>query len=394
MWQTLDFLRGLLILVVGVALLGWGLYYWYANTREEQSVLLIKWIVSLVAIAGTILLSRSAGPFMVIFALLGGLVLAVLWTPTIAGWVVGKFDDLFTGGSQEVEPAPFYSVAEGRRKRGQYVEALEEIDRQLERFPDDLQGHLMRAEIHARDLKDLPTAHALIETFCAEEDRAPEAIAVALSTLADWHLDLAQAPEEACQLFRQIVLQFPGTPQATAAEQRLDRLSNVAEVKAAKDRTPIKLKAGLKDVGLARDLSSVERKAEDPELTVASLALHLDAHPRDVEAREQLARLYAEHYRDLDLVREQVEYLLLLANQPPRQHVRWLNQLADYEILLGHSYEGICATLQRIIDMEPHNAAAQQARDRMTYVRLNLKAHEKSRVIRFEPKSGGKDTPS
>jgi len=378
-----DLLRGLLLVLLGGGLILFFFYSWLKNTREDRTVLVIKWITSLVTVITMLMLSKDAGPFMVIVALIGGMVLAILWTPSVADWVVGKVDDLFTGGSDEVDPAPFYSMAEGRRKRGDYDAALAEIQRQLERFPDDLQGHLLLAEIHARDLHDLATAHAVIEDYCATLDRPPAQAVPALTLLADWHLDLGNDPEAAVSVLRQITAQWPGSAEAKAAEQRISRLAQTDQVKAAKDRTPIRLKTGVKDVGLTQDTPLVGPAEEDAETTIANLAIHLESFPNDVVAREQLAELYSNHYKDVELVREQLEFLIRLPGTPARQQVRWLNLLADFEIHHAQSYETVCATLQRIVDMDPGNAAAHQARQRMSHVRLDLKAHEKSRVVKL-----------
>jgi hypothetical protein len=109
----------------------------------------------------------------------------------------------------------------------------------------------------------------------------------------------------------------------------------------------------------------------------------LELHPQDTEARENLASLYASHYQDLDLAREQIEILVGLPNQSHKNKVRWLNLMADFQASLKPEFEAMQGILQRIVDLNPGVASATMAQQRMAYLRLELKGKEKSQAIRL-----------
>src|SRR6185295_8930700 len=118
-------------------------------------------------------------------------------------------------------------IAEAKRKRGQYTEAIAEIRKQLARFPTDLTGQLMIAEIQAQDLNDLPGAEVTIHRLCDQPGHAPRNVAHALSTLADWHLKY-ELDRDAAQLdLQQIIGRFPETELSLAAEQRIAHLASM-----------------------------------------------------------------------------------------------------------------------------------------------------------------------
>src|SRR5207244_2627858 len=116
---------------------------------------------------------------------------------------------LFDGGSLAPEPRPLYSVAQSRQKQGKYLEAVAEIRKQLERFPTDLEGHLLLAQIQAEDLKDMPAAEITIQRLCAQPGHAPKNIAFALYSLADWYLAIGHDQDRARLAFEQIVGSYP-----------------------------------------------------------------------------------------------------------------------------------------------------------------------------------------
>jgi hypothetical protein len=105
----------------------------------------------------------------------------------------------------------------------------------------------------------------------------------------------------------------------------------------------------------------------------AEYVKHLEQHPLDTEVRERLASIYADHYQRLDLAADQLEQMIQLENQPPKQIVRWLNLLADLQVRSGSTYDTVKQTLQRIVDLDPNLAAAETARKRMALLKLELK---------------------
>src|SRR5450756_3047450 len=117
-----------------------------------------------------------------------GVILSILWTPQISGMIFSPLTNLFDGENEPPEYKPFYSIANAKRKRGLYQEAVAEARRQLEKFPNDFEGVMLLAGIHAENLNDLQGADNILNHFC-EWPKAPDVqVAAAWTTLADWHM--------------------------------------------------------------------------------------------------------------------------------------------------------------------------------------------------------------
>ena len=390
---TGQFIRGLVILIVIAAALGWLLVRWLRTTREGPGRLVLKWVLTALvcvfilaplAPLGAQLTTRGqGGAFLLVFVAAGGLILAIIWTPTVVNWISGKFEDLFTGGGVPPTPEPFYSVAQARRKQGKFEEAIEAVQGQLEMFPRDVTGHLMLAEIHARDLYDMDSARLAIERFVDQPGHAPRNVAMALMTLADWHLQIDQNVAAARQALARIQELLPDTEQALVAGQRLAHLGNEESRASHRDRRPLTLRPGATSVGLMADSASPRKEEEDPEERVARLLNQLEDYPQDWEAREKLAVLYASHYRDLDLAADQLNILMGYRGQPARNIVRWLNLLADLQIEGGEPEMTVRATLERKIALNPAGSAGDRARQRQAHLKLHLRGLEKCRVMKL-----------
>src|SRR5262249_23492084 len=151
---------------------------------------------------------------------------------------------------------------------------------------------------------------------------------------------------------------------------------------ASHDRETIRLRPGVKNVGLLKDSSSLQQVSEDPAAKAAEYVKHLEEHPLDSEVREKLALIYAEHYQRLDLATEQLDQLLQEPNQPIKQQAHWLNLLANLHVQHSGDYELARGALQRIIDFHPGTALAAQAEQRLAHLKLNLKGKEKVLVVK------------
>jgi hypothetical protein len=161
--------------VVMASVIGWGMYRLLRRT-EDPRLLVVKWILT-VLVGGWLIWQTEAFSntpaswYHVVAALIGGLVLTAIWRQNIASIVAKPFTALYDGGNVEIEPQPYYSVAEAKRKLGKYTEAIAEIRRQLAKFPTDLTGQMMLAEIQAQDLNDLPGAEVTIHRLCDRDTR-------------------------------------------------------------------------------------------------------------------------------------------------------------------------------------------------------------------------------
>jgi len=229
-----------------------------------------------------------------------------------------------------------------------------------------------------------------------EPNQSPVNLALALNRLADWHLKYGQDPDSAREALQRITRLFPETEQAYLAGQRIAHLST-AEMLAEKSE-PHLLKLGHYEqrLGLLDDSSGLKPPAEDPATTASFLVKHLEQHPQDSEARENLARIYAGHYQRLDLAADQVEQLLLQPNVPAKHAVHWLNLLADLRIKHAGDVAGARQALQRIVELYPQSAAAETAKNRMVHLQLELRAKKESQVVKlgsYEQNIGLKGRP-
>ena len=387
--DSYDLIRGAILLLLAVGIGGW-LIFRALKRSEEPSRLLFKIIFTAVIGAFMIFVVFplvARGGFNAIhglsLALICGLTLAITWRHELAGLIARPFSNLYDGGDVEVTPAPFYSMAEARRKKGQYTEAVAEIRKQLAKFPNDFEGHMLLAEIQAVNQNDLPGAELTIQRLCAQPGHAPRHLAYAFSTLADWHLKITQDRDAARQDLEKVIELMPGTEFALAAEQRIAHLASPDHLLAPHSRQIIHVPAGVKNVGLLSSSGHLAPTATDPAQVAAEFVAHLEQHPQDTEAREKLAVIYADHYQRLDLAADQLNQLIEQPNQPAKLVVNWLNLLADLQVRHDAGYDAAAQTLGRIIERYPDAAAAGLARNRLDLLKLELKAREKSTAIKM-----------
>jgi len=383
----LAILRYGIALPVIVMFCSWLFYRAYKNA-DEPKALVVKWGVTLVVgIAWFWYIGPQAGKggkFTIdslLLTLFCGLVMAITWRHSI-GALIAKPFMMFYEDNREIEPQPYYSVAQGRCKRGQYTEAIAEIQRQLLRFPNDFAGQLLLAEIQAEKLNDLAAARSTLHQICQQPGHAPRNIAFAMNTLADWELKYARDVVGAKAALQSITRMLSNTEFATLAEQRIAHLGNTDDLDAALSRKfePARHAQNLNLLASMQHLIPVGKSTEE---VSAELIRHLEQHPLDHDARERLAVLYADEFHRLNLAVEQLEQLIALPNQPARSVVRWLNLIADLHIRETGDLAAAKQALERLIEMFPQNPAANLARNRIELLKLELKAREKSQTVRL-----------
>jgi hypothetical protein len=115
----------------------------------------------------------------------------------------------------------------------------------------------------------------------------------------------------------------------------------------------------------------------------------LEEHPDDNETRERLARIYAEDLGQLELARQELEWLIGQPRAPGREVTRWLNLLAHFELHNGGTLDAARVALQRIEERFPKSAAAEQARHRIALLALELRGKEKSQTFRLGSEKQG-----
>jgi tetratricopeptide (TPR) repeat protein len=364
--------------VVSVLLILWTLYRWLSGSEEPRR-LIVKWIATLFFTGLIFLITRLEPTRERAFLVPGivaffGIIIGAIWAPNFGAWFAKPFTSIFDGGDEEIEPAPLYSVAINKIRKGEFQAAAFEIKQQLLKFPNDFQGQHMLAELQAKHLNDLPGAQVTIERLIAQSNHPPQEIAFALNELADWQLKYAQDIEAARATLEKILECFPDSEVAYQAHQRIAHLGNAETVLAPHDRPRIALPRGPERLGLMKDQSALRRRPDDPAAQAEAHVKHLEENPFDHEAREKLAWIYAEHFERLDLALGQMEQLVQDGRQPPRQRIHWLNVMADMQVRFGRDLQAARATLQRIVDMNPSGASADTARNRIDRLPLELKA--------------------
>jgi tetratricopeptide (TPR) repeat protein len=338
-------------------------------------------------------LTALYGLFLVLIC---ALVMIVTWRHDLAGLVANPLASLYDGGCEPPVPRPGYSVALARQKQGRYLEAIAEVHKQLDRFPTDVEGQFLLAQIQAEDLKDMAAAELTMQRFCDQPGHAPANVVFALYSLADWYLKIAKDREAARRHLEQIVERFPESEFALGASHRIAHLGSMEMLLRPEERKEFIVTAGARNIGLLASSGHLKPAETDPERAAAEYVKHLEQHPLDSEAREHLAVIYADHYRRLDLATDQLEQLIQQEHQPGKLVARWLNLLADLQIRSGATYEAVRETLQRIIDRDPAIAAAEMARHRQNLLKLELKGKEESQAVKlgsYEQNIGLKQTP-
>lgn len=309
-----------------------------------------------------------------------GILLSITWTPQLSAFLFSPLTSLYDGGNEPPDPKPLYSAAVSKRRLKKPLEAIVAIREQLARFPNDFEGVALLAAIQAEDTRDLLSAESTLNHFCDRPEAPVAQIAAALMQLADWHLNLARDADSARVTLERIIARFPGSPQAAQAAQRIARLDGAEKtLHAALDRKAVAVPQGIDNVGLL-DSSEFLRPAEtDPQKLAAELVRHLEQHPQDTGAREQLAIAYARHYQRLDLATLELNQLIGQAGQSAKKIARWLNLLADLQIQGQADYDTVCETLEQIQERFPETAAATQAQSRLNRLKLELRGQQGAR---------------
>jgi tetratricopeptide (TPR) repeat protein len=380
---TAHLVRTILTIVMAV-IVGGGFIYMTVRKSPEPGRVIVKWAFTIPLLlllifwaAPTVGQGGYGGAFMGI-PLTAALSLGIglIWRHNLAMLVASPIASLYDGGNTPPDPHPTYSLAQARQKQGLHQDAADEVMRQLAQFPTDVEGHLLLAEIQAVGLRDMPAAEATIMKLFEHPNHAPKNLVFALYSLADWHLTVKQDRHSARLALNEIIKRFPDTEYAIGAAQRIAHLGD--------PNAPLDPNHGRKfvvtevprNLGVLKDYRAPTPQEATPMQRATEYVRHLEQHPMDTEAREALARLYAEEMGRLDLAASELNQMIEYPNQPLRQVVRWLNLLADLQIHSACAYETVRATLQRIVDLDPHVASADVARRRLDLLKLELKGNE------------------
>lgn len=367
----LDNKIGLAVLVLEIALLVW-LVLRSLKRSEEPLRMATRIVVSLMAMPIFVAGFRGGHPIVLLLVIMiGGLTMAIIWTPVITGAIARPFSNLYGGGDTAADRQPFYSIAEAKRKTGRYLEAIANIRGELAKYPTDFKGQMMLADIQAENLKEVGAAHETLLALLAQPGHEPKNISYALNRLADWHLKLDKDVEAAKQAIESVIQLFPGTEAAYQASQRLAHMDKLVSGGGEAQRYVVKEQA--KYIALEDGFDGLKAAPEDMEVTAAALVKRLEDQPADNEAREHLAILYARHFQRMDLACELIEIMLAQSGAPTRHRVHWFNLLADLHISVASDPIAARKALQRIIDTLPGTVEADKASQRMLFIERDLR---------------------
>ncbi len=383
-----QLLRTLAEIALSLALVGWVFVRWFKNS-DDRLRLVTFWAMSAVILGVVLWTAFSAGSsaelqiVSVLAGAMGGLLLAVIWVPRLCDWVGRKIGSLYTGGEDEnAVPPPFYSIAEARRKKGQFEEAEAEVRGQLSLHPTDFTGWLMLAEIQAENRHDVSGAAASIEELISQEEHSSKNKTLALHRLADWQLKAGE-PDAARLTLQRIIDLFPESEMSQTAAQRIGHLTGQEEMQErAREPRSIVLKPGMVNVGLHQGPVAAPA-AMDPAVLANEYVKHLNDHPLDAEVRQKLALLYADGFNRLGLAVGQLEEMIGSPHPSPKDVARWLNLEADLHIRLGANLEEARRALERIRERFPHSAWAEQAGNRIALLGKEMRQKEKGRVLKL-----------
>lgn len=360
--------------------------YFSFKHSTNRGGLVVKWLVT-AAVVGYILKSVvpafAAGGQMALGGLvsmlfLGG-ILAATWRHSIIELIASPFMSLYDGGNEEIEAKPYYSIATTQRKKGNYAVAVAEVRKQLEKFPDDFEGVMLLASIHAENLNDLTAADTVLNRFCEGKKVADVHVAAAWTAMADWHLKHGVDADSARVSLEKIIARFPGTELALKAEQRLAHLGATEKILMEQhDRPKIQMREGAKNIGLLDSTEFLKPKEIEPGKLAAAYVKQLEAHPHDSDTREKLATIYARDFQRLDLATMELGHLIKESRHSPKQIAGWLNLLANFQVELGEDINTVRATLMQIVDNYPGLPIADVTRRRLERLNSEFKGKEKS----------------
>ena len=379
-----------IINIVG-ALLGIGLLIYAFGQSTDRVRLAIKLVVT--ALVGWFIYKEVVPGFAkggfdaingLIFMLVAGLVLAVTWRHNLMDLIANPIGALYDGGNVAPDKKPFYSIANTRRKRGMYLDAIAEIRKQLVKFPNDFEGIMLLASVQAENLKDLPAAENTLNQFCESPDAPEKFVAVAWTTMADWHLKIGVDVDSARASLEKILARYPETETALHAEQRLSHLGETEKILLnAQNRPRVFLPVGPKNLGLMDSMTHIKPKEIEPGKLAAAHVKHLETHPHDAEVREKLATIYARDFKRLDLATMELEQLINEPRHKPKQIAAWLNLLANFQIELGADVDTVRATLETILARFPDLPIADITQRRLARLNSEFKGLEKTEGVKL-----------
>ncbi len=377
----------LLILGIGLVFLGCGVFLAHRMSKSEDGQMFEmrdRLIISVV-IFTLIGASATSGFFVLIIAIPAGVILSFMWLPTLVDTVLSGLTGEMTGGNLEIESKPFYFRALAKRRQGKFSEALAEIDTELLKFPGNLEGHLLKAEIQADDLKNLPAAVKLLQEVITTPERPRTELLTAQFRLVELLLHRIHDIPAGQSVLEQILAENPDSEAAHTARQHLAHLPGAhgAHSDNGPERKKLVVVHHETSLGLTEDLGAQTLPQENWTERAQEWVTHLESHPNDWEAREKLATIYANQFQRIPLAIDQIRLLIDQPGQPPKRIVGWLNRIADLELRADTGVDAARSALDEIHSRYPDSPWSEHATLRTATLRKAAKANTPTPTLKI-----------
>ena len=366
-------------------------YFIWKEIKNPSNVpvkVITRWAITLIAVPFVfITVAQSGGGIGLAFALVVIVVpvcfiLGIIWAPAISNWISSPVTNALTGDPRVSYNKPEYGIATARRKRGQYLEAIEAAEVELAKYPGNFDGLMLKATIEAENLGDLAAAAATIkEALGGDQGQLNYRLPVALNKMAEWQLTIADDPDAARRSLQQIRTSLPSSQAAQLAAQRLASLDWSAESEAAvvdfnESYQKLAEESAQKDdftspLELPKAIEVNQQQAN--ERALQTCLGRVEAHPDSISNREELAAFYLGEGKQPVMAIKQYEHLLIMSGTTIHQKTAWLNKIADIQVKSSESYETIRATLEQVIALDPKAAPAARAQQRISYLPIELR---------------------
>lgn len=380
------------ILVIGLAFLGCGIFLAHRMSKRDDGqmfemrdrVIITLAIFALMVAAAKTLAGGGAvvGLVGLIVVIPAGVILAFIWLPSLVETALGGLTGAMTGGNLQVEAKPFYYRALAKRRQGKFSEALAEIDTELLKFPGNLEGLLLKSEIQADDLKNLPAAVELLQEAITTPERPRSELLAVQFRLAELLLHRIQDIPAGRSVLEQILEENPDSEAAHTARQHLAHLPG-AHGANGPERKKLVVVHHETSLGLTEDLGAHSLPEENWTERAQEWVTHLEAHPNDWEAREKLATVYADQFQRIPLAIDQIRLLIDQPGQPPKRIVGWLNRIADLELRADTGLDAARSALQEIQSRYPDSPWSEQATLRIATLARAAKANTPTPTLKI-----------
>lgn len=386
----------------GIIIIGWGVWdriltytflvvlavLMYRTMAKQQEQFLIARIgVTIPLIVGIIeTVNLGFSPLVPPIAAIIGFCLAILWARPLIRVITSPLTNAFYP-STEIEDKPIYSSALRLKNQGLYLQALTEIDKELEKFPFDAQGHILKAQIWAKQRNEPQEAIAQLESFLESDPPPPQPAQILVyNQLAEVSLDYLKQPELASRYFKEIVIRYPETEAAQNAEQRIAQIFIPTATEARESKKSYQVEESNIDYGILYGREYIPDNMTNPveDMPIDDLEAHLHEHPKNFSARRELIlRLAFEEDRATEAM-TWIQQTLEIPYQSLKERAAWFHLLADIQIKKLRNSDAAANSLRRLIEEDKGSAVAEIARKRIATLKREVESLKTPKTVQLQ----------